>query len=84
MNKLGGRKEVSDRRKLSSDLIFFEEPERHQEKLDEVHCDGGDTDFPSTREYLTGYLKKLGAEVRVEKFHPLAGMITADFHRLKR
>jgi len=71
-------------RMVIGDLMFFEDPERYRERFDEVHCDGGDTDFPSTREYLTGYLKKLGAEVRVEKFHPLAGVITADFHRLKR
>ena len=83
MNKLGGRKELSARRELSSNLIFFEEPERHQEKFDEVYYDGGETGFPATAEYLTGCLKKLSAEVRVERIYPLAGVITADFHRLK-
>lgn len=64
-------------------LIFFEEPERHQEKFDEMHYDGGETDFPATAEYLTGCLKKLSAEVRVERIHPLAGLVAADFYRLK-
>ncbi len=66
-------------RMVIGDLIFFEDPGEHYQRFDEVHYDGGDTDFPSTAEYLTDCLRGLGAEVRVEQFHLLAGVLTADF-----
>jgi len=69
-------------RMVIGDLMFFEDPERYRERFDEVHYDEGDTDFPSTVKYLTGCLERLGAEVKVERIHPLAGIITADFFRL--
>ncbi len=69
-------------RMVIGDLIFFEDPERHHQRFDEVHYDEGDTDFPSTVDYLTHCLKGLGAEVSVERIHPLAGVVTADFYHL--
>jgi len=61
------------------DIMFFEDPNKHREKFDEVHYDAGDTDFPSRVEYLTECLEQLGAEVQVKRIHPLVGVIIADF-----
>jgi ubiquinone/menaquinone biosynthesis C-methylase UbiE len=61
------------------DIMFFEEPNKHIEKFNEVYYDGGDTDFPSRVEYLTECLKQAGGTTRVEQIHPLVGVIIADF-----
>lgn len=66
-------------RMVIGDIMFFENPDKHREKFDEVHYDAGDTDFPSQVEYLTECLEQVGAKVRVEKIHPLVGVIIADF-----
>lgn len=66
-------------RMVIGDIMFFEDPNKHREKFDEVHYDGGDTDFPSQVEYLTECLKQIGAKVHVEQIHPLVGVIIADF-----
>ncbi len=34
------------------DIIFFDDPDKHRDKFDEVNYDGGDTDFPASVEYL--------------------------------
>lgn len=61
------------------DIIFFDEPNKHLEKFDEVYYDGGDTDFPSRVEYLTECLKQIGGKTRIEQIHPLVGVIISDF-----
>lgn len=61
------------------DIVFFDDPNKHRDKFHKVHYDGGDTDFPAQVEYLTECLEELGARVHVERIHPLAGVITADF-----
>lgn len=61
------------------DIMFFENPNKHREKFDEMHYDAGNTDFPSQAEYLTECLKQIGAKIHVEQIHPLAGVIIADF-----
>lgn len=66
-------------RMVIGDIMFFEDPNKHREKFNEVHYDAGDTDFPSRVEYLTEYLEQIGAKVHVEQIHPLVGVIIADF-----
>jgi ubiquinone/menaquinone biosynthesis C-methylase UbiE len=66
-------------RMVIADIMFFEDPDRHRAEFDEVHYDGGDTDFPSRVEYLTDSLEQMGARVHVEQIHPLVGLIVADF-----
>ena len=66
-------------RMVIADIMFFENPNRHRAEFDEVHYDGGDTDFPSRVEYLTDCLEQIGAGVHVEQIHPLVGVIVADF-----
>ena len=61
------------------DLMFFEDPDRHSHQFDEVGYDDGDTDFPSGVEYLRNCLSDLDAKVRVERIHPLVGIIVADW-----
>ena len=61
------------------DIMFFEDPEKHREKFDEVYYDAGDTDFPSRVEYLTECLEQTGAKVHIEQVHPLVGVIIASF-----
>ncbi len=59
------------------DMMFFESPDQHRDKWDEVHYDGELTDHPSTPEFLIDCLKEGGAEVQAERLHPLMGIITA-------
>jgi len=66
-------------RMVIGDIVFFEGSNKHREKSDEVHYNGGDTDFPSQVEYLTECLEQGGARVHVKRIHPLVGVITADF-----
>jgi len=61
------------------DIMFFDDPEKHSERFDEVHYDAGDTDFPSRVPFLIKCFKRLGAIVRVLQLHPLVGVIIADF-----
>ena len=61
------------------DLIFFEKPEKHRDKFNEVHYDGGETDFPAHVEFLCACLEYLGATVKTIEIHPLAGVISAKF-----
>ncbi len=61
------------------DIIFFDDPDRHREKFDEVAYDGGDTDFPASAGYLVTCLKEIGASVRTIELHPLAGVLAVDF-----
>lgn len=61
------------------DIIFFDDPDKHRDKFDEVAYDGGDTDFPASAEYLVACLKEIGASILVIELHPLAGVLTADF-----
>jgi len=61
------------------DIMFFENPEKHRDKFDDVKYDDGDTDFPSKPEYLIECLKQTGADCQIEQIHPLAGVIIADF-----
>ena len=66
-------------RMVIGDIMFFEDPNKHREKFNEVHYDAGDTDFPSQAKYLTECLKRVGAKVSIEQIHPLVGVIIADF-----
>jgi len=66
-------------RMVIGDLMFFEDPDGHRHQFDEVGYDGGDTDFPSGVEYLRNCLSDLDAKVRVERIHPLVGIIVADW-----
>ena len=66
-------------RMVIGDIMFFDDPEAHSEKFEEVGYDGGEHDFPSSVEFLKGALENLGASVRVERLHPLAGIMIADF-----
>lgn len=61
------------------DIMFFEDPEEYRETFDDVYYDDGNTDFPSSVEYLTECLEQIGAHVHIEKIHPLVGVIRADF-----
>jgi SAM-dependent methyltransferase len=61
-----------------ADLMFFEDPARHEDDWDTVGYDGGEYDFPASVDLLTGTLTGLGAELQVERLHPLVGVITAD------
>lgn len=62
-----------------ADLMFFDDPNKYRRQFDEVGYDGGDTDLPSRVEYLTRCLANLGANVDVEKIHPLVGVIVANW-----
>ena len=66
-------------RMVVGDMMFFESPETHEEKFEEVGYDGGEHDYPSTMEFLKSTLEGLGASVKVERLHPLAGILIADF-----
>ncbi len=66
-------------RMVIGDIMFFESPEKHDSKFEEVGYDGGEHDFPSSMEFLREALEELGANVRVERLHPLAGVMIADF-----
>ena len=61
------------------DLMWAEPPENHREKWDEVYYDEGDSDFPSSVEYLRNVFVSSGAEVEYVKIHPLVGIIKAKF-----
>ncbi|MDK2951927.1 MAG: hypothetical protein PWQ77_1592 [Kosmotogales bacterium] len=61
------------------DLMWSEPPENHREKWDEVYYDEGDSDFPSSVEYLKNVFVSSGAEVEYVKIHPLVGIIKAKF-----
>jgi len=61
------------------DIMFFENPNKHSEKFNEVCYDAGDTDFPSRVEYLTECLEQIGGKTRIEQIHPLVGVIISDF-----
>ena len=62
------------------DIMFFEPPEMHVERYDEVGYDGGNFDHPSTPGFLAGAMESLGADVRVVRLHPLAGVVCGIFH----
>jgi SAM-dependent methyltransferase len=66
-------------RMVIGDIMFFEDANKHREEFDEVHYDGGDTDFPERVEFLTECLEQVGAKIHVERIHPLVGVIVADF-----
>ncbi len=61
------------------DLMWSEPPEKHREEWDEVYYDEGDSDFPSSVEYLKNIFVSSGAEVEYVKIHPLVGIIRAKF-----
>lgn len=63
---------------IIGDIIFFEDPEKHKDKYEEVFYDDHETDFPSKIEYLTNCFKDLNAELKIIKVHPLAGVLVAD------
>jgi cyclopropane fatty-acyl-phospholipid synthase-like methyltransferase len=57
------------------DIMFFEDPEKHRGKFEEVHYDGGEIDFPARVEFFKS-LK--GAEVSLFRVHPLAGVVVYE------
>lgn len=64
---------------VMGDRIFFVDPSDDIDILDEVDTDGGETDFPSRVDFLLNILKDAGGKVESFEFHPMAGIITADF-----
>lgn len=66
-------------RLVIGDLMFFEDPEDYLDDFPKVGYDGGESDFPASVEFLQNLLESLGARCQIEKVHPLAGVITADF-----
>lgn len=66
-------------RMVIGDLMFFDEPNKYRHQFYEIGYDGGDTDFPSRVEYLRNCLSDLDPKVRVERIHPLVGIIVADW-----
>ena len=66
-------------RLVLGDLMFFEDPKKHTAEFDKAGYDGGESDFPATVEFLLKHLKALGAKCKVERVHPLVGVIIADF-----
>ncbi len=66
-------------RVVIGDIMFFEDPEPYREEFEKVYYDNGDTDFPSSIDYLTTCLEELGAHIHVERIHPLVGVVRADF-----
>lgn len=69
------------KRIVIGDLIFFENPSLHIDQFDEIHYDGGETDFPAYISFLERIFKKKGAVIDVDRFHPLCGVVTADFRK---
>jgi len=61
------------------DLIFFEDPSLHRGKFDDIHYDGGETDFPATIAFFQKLFNKYNAPILEDRFHPLCGVISADF-----
>ncbi len=61
------------------DIMFFEAPEEHRDRFDDVGYDGGNFDLPSTPEFLSRALTSLGADVTVVRLHPLAGVVRGVF-----
>lgn len=61
------------------DIMFFDNPKKHQDRFEEVSYDGGETDFPAYAEFLFKCFTRLLAKTSVKQIHPLAGVITADF-----
>ena len=64
---------------VMGDIIFFVDPSGDIDVFDEVDYDGGETDFPSRVDFLLNLLKDAGGKVESFEFHPMAGIITADF-----
>jgi len=65
-------------RLVIGDQMPFESPVRHVKSWDDVCYDGGLTDQPAPPQFIADILRDLGMAVRVERVHPLAGVITAD------
>jgi len=65
-------------RVVIGDMMFFENPKKHQDKFDEINYDGGETDFPAKAEFLVKCFKKYSSNIQVKKIHPLAGVIVID------
>ncbi len=63
------------------DIMFFDHPEKHREQFDEAGYDAGDTDFPSRAEFLSQCIERAGANVHIERIHPIVGVIVADVTR---
>jgi len=66
-------------RMVIGDIMFFDDPTMHREHFDEAGYDAGDTDLPSNAEFLGDCLERIGASVHIERIHPIAGVIVADF-----
>ncbi len=64
---------------VMGDRIFFVDPSDDIDVLDEVDSDGGETDYPARVDFLLNILKNAGGKVESFEFHPMAGIIIADF-----
>ena len=63
-----------------ADLMFFEDnPDIHSATFEQARYDGGDTDFPARADELRSFLEETGATVRLEKPHPIVGIVRADW-----
>jgi len=63
-----------------SDLMFFSDSMVIDCKTADDACyDSGDTDFPTFAADMIEWLRELGATIRIERLHPMVGLIVADF-----
>lgn len=64
---------------IIGDLMWDEAPEKHKNEWDKVYYDEGESDFPSSVDYMKKILIDSGAEVKYYKIHPLVGIIKAEY-----
>jgi len=62
-----------------ADLMFFERADLFKKQWESVGYDGGLADQPSSPDFICDCLADLGGKVRVDKLHPLMGVVSADF-----
>lgn len=62
-----------------ADLMFFEQADLFKKQWEAVGYDGGLTDQPSSADFISDCLIDLGGKVKVQKLHPLIGVVTASF-----
>lgn len=64
---------------IIGDLMWAEAPEKFKTEWNKVYYDEGDSDFPSSVEYMKKIFSDSGAEVNYYKIHPLVGIIKAEY-----
>ncbi len=64
---------------IIGDLMWDEAPEKYKNEWDKVYYDEGESDFPSSVDYMKKIFVDSGAEVKYYKIHPLVGIIKAEY-----